>query len=291
MIKTIEHNSPDLKNNKVAVFDFDWTLVCPYKTAIWSRNREDWRFLYSNTKNKIEEYYENGYSIIIVTYQSKKYKLSMLQDFADTFDNIPLFIVIGDKDSKKDFDLIDYLEVQTFDSNSFYCGDADGEEGSWSDMDLLFAKRNKLTFYKPSVLFRTDVKIDGNHNMIIMCGSPGSGKSTFVRDVIQPMGYTVVSSDDYKSNTKKIQKVIKDLFKKGIDKIVVDGCNPTLKNRQAYIDMLEDNKTYTTIYLNTPRCIAMERNNNREARVPDVAINMWFTRFEDTNIDTIVDTL
>lgn len=299
MITEIKHNSPELTNDKLAVFDFDWTLIRPKGATTWCCNREDWQLLYNNAIEVLRDFHQKGYTIIIVTYQTRTYKIDMLNDFIQIFD-IPVFLLISDKETKKDFDLVDHLQLSgSFHISSFYCGDADGLPGSWSDMDRVFAERNGIKFYTPteifgientSIFFKTDNDLDNLDDVIIMCGSPGAGKSSFVREHISPKGYTVVASDDYKGNKKKMAKMITSLLKDG-HRVVIDGCNPIQKNRQDWIDVIGD-KSHTIIHIDTPKTFALERNSKRTIhKVPAVAIHNWFKRFENTNIDIVVKTV
>lgn len=291
MITEIQHKSPNLSNNKLAVFDFDWTLVCPEKSQKFSCNKDDWRFLYQNVKDVLNNYHQQGYTLIIVTYQTREYKIEMIHNVIKVID-IPIYVLIGDGDTKKDFILSDYLSNdKNLTNDKFYCGDADGSVGSWSDMDRVFAEKNGLVFYTPPEIFgwNTGSSLEDLKDVIIMCGSPGSGKSTFVREYIEPKGYRVVASDNYNSDKRKISKAIKILLKEG-HKIVLDRCNPTQKDRQEWIDISD--KSYTIIHMDVPKSIAIERVKTRTTQksVPVIAINTWYKKFENTNIDIVVNT-
>lgn len=302
VVQVINHKNPDLTNKQIAGFDFDWTLVCPKGPTTWCCNRYDWKFLYTNCKEILQGYHNIGMTIVIVTYQSRAYKIEMLNDFLEQF-NFPICLIISDSDTQKDFNLKDFLrlgENEEIDQlTSFYCGDADGEKGSWSDMDYKFAMKNNIQFFKPQEIFRTksnikiefgsdtDFEILKNYDVIIMCGSPGSGKSTFVKQQIEPNGFTILSSDEYKSNKTKMAKVLKSMISNK-QKIVIDACNPTLENRNYWINIIKD-ASYVVVYIDIEKSVALERNNKRDAKISQIAIHTWFKRFEDTEIDIIVN--
>lgn len=307
-MEIIKHNTPDITNPKIAGFDFDNTLVCPKGDTTFCRKRDDWKLLFSNTRDVLTKYHKDGYTVVIVTYQSKKYKREMIKDFANTFD-IPLYIIIGDKDTKKDFDIIDYLELpkgtSALDQDSFYCGDANGKKnGAWSDIDLVFAERNNLKFYLPGHLFNDNDKTDDcpleslsledntdldtldNYDVVVMCGSQGSGKSTFVRKELVPRGFEVISGDEYKSNKAKMLKVLKTMISEG-KRVVIDSTNATLQNREHW----NCGSKTITIHIDTPKQVAMERNSKRTTgKVPAVAIHKWFKNFDPTDIGIVVKT-
>ena len=300
VIQVLEHNCPDLTNKRIAGFDFDWTLVCPKGPTTWSCNRYDWKYLYKNCNEILSSYDDMGMTIVIVTYQSRTYKIEMLQDFLQQLD-IPAYIIVSDTETQKNFSLKEYLKIDgDIDTTvSFYCGDADGEIGSWSDMDYKFAIKNNIQFFRPDQIFGSknvkdieftcvkDFDMIDNYDIIIMCGSPGSGKSTFVTQQVKPRGFTVLSSDQYKSNKKKMAKELNSMI--SIDKkVVIDACNPTLENRNYWINIVKD-KSYAVIYIENEKSIALERNNKRVNKVPQIAIHTWYKRFEHVNIDMIVN--
>ena len=77
-----ENNNPIIKklNNyrfrqKMAMFDYDWTLVKPKSNGTFSKNENDWTWLTENVPNVIKEYYKKGYSINIISNQRKNYKM------------------------------------------------------------------------------------------------------------------------------------------------------------------------------------------------------------------------
>lgn len=294
MITKMSNSATPIKlSTKLAVFDFDWTLICPKNGTTWSSNKDDWKFLYDNTTDILKQYHIQGYSIVIVTYQSRQYKIDMIHEIITMFqDVIPITVIVSDKQTKKDFDIMDYLDTDIIDINtSFYCGDADGEQGSWSDMDRKFAEKNKLTFYKPADLFADNQVVSDtsmfpdmlntilNTTLIIMCGSPASGKSTFVKEHLIPLGFSVVSSDTYNGNKKKMKKDTRKLIENK-KRVVIDACNPTLLNRQDWRD-IDTNMCTTTILMDAEKVLTIDRNSKRTVdKVPPVAIHSWYKRFE-----------
>ena len=79
---------------KMASFDFDWTLVCPKDGRTFPKNIEDWEWLYEGIKAKIKWYSNNGYMIVIFTNQSKEWKHSQIKNVMIMLE-IPVFVVVA----------------------------------------------------------------------------------------------------------------------------------------------------------------------------------------------------
>ena len=79
---------------KMASFDYDWTIVNPKDGKTFPTNINDWQWLYPDVPNKIKKYYEDGYMIVIFTNQSKTWKYEQIKLVIKTLE-IPVFIVIA----------------------------------------------------------------------------------------------------------------------------------------------------------------------------------------------------
>ena len=124
---------------KVASFDYDWTLVKPKNNKQFPTNIDDWCWLYDNVGDKIKQYYNNGFMIVIFTNQSKKWKIIQIKKALKTLE-IPITIVVAtEKDKYKPnrlmFDELfkDYLiKIK----KSFFVGDALGRKNDFSVISL-----------------------------------------------------------------------------------------------------------------------------------------------------------
>ena len=56
---------------KLAIFDYDWTLVKPKTNGTFSKNVNDWMWLTENVPDIIKKLYDKGYSINIISNQRK----------------------------------------------------------------------------------------------------------------------------------------------------------------------------------------------------------------------------
>ena len=280
----IDHLEANITNNKIAGFDLDWTLIKPKEDRLFNKDEHDWDLLYKSCLNTLSKYNENGYTIIIVTYNTKSFKVKLINNFLKDC-NFPIYVIISDNIIFKNFNLIDYLNVTNLHTDSFYCGDAGGEKHDWSDMDIKFATRNLIKYYRPHEIFNdnyiyqfNDFSENITENIIIMCGSPASGKTTFINNNL--MDYNIISSDQFKSNKNNMKKKFKELIANGIDKIVIDACNASVLSRKFWIDLVPENFNYKIIKINVDKCIAIERNAKRYNKVPVVVIYKWFKNYE-----------
>ena len=56
---------------KMAIFDYDWTLVKPKSNGTFAKNENDWVWLTEKVPIIIKELYDKGYSINIISNQRK----------------------------------------------------------------------------------------------------------------------------------------------------------------------------------------------------------------------------
>lgn len=180
--------------------------------------------------------------------------------------------------------------------SSFYVGDAAGREKNWapkrnkdhSIADRLFALNIGLKFYTPEEYFlkqkpvpfkmpEFDPRLGTSHltypdlsyhklHVVIMVGGPGSGKSTFVNDVLLPKGY-VHASRDKLGTWQKCVKVMEEGLDKGKN-VVIDNTNVDKEARQRFIQAA---KRYNA----DVRCFVMDvsieqmRHNNKFREMTD----------------------
>ncbi|KAJ9656194.1 DNA kinase/phosphatase Pnk1 [Neophaeococcomyces mojaviensis] len=166
--------------------------------------------------------------------------------------------------------------------NSFYVGDAAGREQTdqrrkdhaTSDRDL--AANIGIKFQTPEEFFlgletepylhsfepreilesalssqqpKTPFTKQHNQELVIFCGSPGAGKSSFYWKVLKPQGYERVNQDILKTRDKCI-KVARQLLGAG-SSVVVDNTNRDREARKYWVDVARDTKVpIRCIYFN-----------------------------------------
>jgi len=69
----IKHFTPRFRS-KICFIDYDSTIVKPTK-GVFPKDVNDWTYLRKNVKDVIKSQYAKGYMIVIVTNQSKEWKI------------------------------------------------------------------------------------------------------------------------------------------------------------------------------------------------------------------------
>ncbi|XP_075216122.1 polynucleotide kinase 3'-phosphatase isoform X2 [Lycorma delicatula] len=207
-------------------------------------------------------------------------------------------------------------------NESFFVGDAAGREQNWmpkkkkdfSSADRLFALNIGLKFHTPEAHFLNQpegkyklpefIPSSLDHNLpisdsnlisdtkevVVMVGSPGSGKSFFVKTYMVPAGYVHVNRDTLGS----WQRCISDMehaLSSG-KSVVIDNTNPDKMSRKRYLDIAMNKKIPCRCFvLNTTIQHAMHNNKFRrlthEDHVPvnDIIINSYKKKFESPTKD------
>jgi bifunctional polynucleotide phosphatase/kinase len=144
---------------KMAMFDYDWTLVRPLSNGTFSKSLDDWKWITEKVPEILQKYYDKGFCIVIISNQSKntKMKLQQIINVLSTL-NIPSLISVGydDNDKKPNTTMFDIIiKNKKIDmKKSFFVGDALGRKGDWSDSDKKFAENiNIKNIYSPDDIF------------------------------------------------------------------------------------------------------------------------------------------
>jgi bifunctional polynucleotide phosphatase/kinase len=260
--------------NKIAAFDYDWTLVKPKSNGTFPKNIDDWEWLRPNVPDILKNYYKNGYSIMVFTNQSKFWKIDQIKLVLDTL-KIPIIVAIAtDKSEYKPNPQMfnDIVSKEWNKSKSFFVGDALGRPNDWSDTDKLFANTIGINIKTPEEIFPFEQKSVSSSNkikkvnhqeIIILTGYPGSGKSTIAKNIFEPKDYIIINGDELKTSKNMVKKAI-PLLKNG-KSIVFDATNPTIEKRAEYIQLAKQNNISSRcIYVSTSMDESIARNNLRE---------------------------
>ena len=147
--------------------------------------------------------------------------------------------------------------------------------------------------------------------MIIMVGSPASGKTTLTHLIQEKakknnLEWGILSLDIEKTKKKMKDKIAK-LLNDGIDGVIIDATNSTKENRKEWLDVLEKvNPDFKAIcvYLNVPKDLVLHLNELRGIKktidpsyhsknVPTVAIHTYWKKLEkpdkDENFKEIIE--
>ena len=273
--------------NKMAAFDYDWTLVNPKNANTFPKNVDDWEWIYPNVPDKLKQYHKEGYMIVIFTNQTKKWKCDQIKHVAERL-AIPLFVVIAmDKKKHKPnpimFNTL-FVEHTIDTSESFFVGDAIGRKNDFSDRDMVFAETIGLTWFPPEKIFceKTpifdiiNIPLSNTPEIIIMTGFPGAGKSTIARHICQNKNYIHIQGDVYKTSTKMIKASIEHIIQG--KSIIFDATNSSFKKRLEYITIANKyNLPITCVHVSVSSNIAFKRNRLRmdKKQVPKIAYSVY----------------
>lgn len=281
--------------NKLAIFDYDWTLVSPKEGRTFPKDISDWVWLYKDIPLSLKKYFDKDYMIIVVTNQSKKWKIEQIKEVLKPL-NIPISIIIcTDKLTyKPDTKLFNEYIEQYDKSQSFFVGDALGRTSDYSDSDKVFSENLGIKYYSPESIFYNvkdnkvelsqydKIELDKNVKyIIIMVGYPGSGKSTIAKYLCDKYDIEYISGDIYKQQPKMI-KVAKSHIVNGRS-ILFDATNSSSKKREKYIELCNVNRyTCICIYNSTDELESFRRNKQRDEtkQVPKIAYSIYNKYFE-----------
>lgn len=310
---------------KWAMFDLDSTLIKP---KIGKKgggkgfpiDENDWQWNYTNVPNTLKKMSKNGYSLIIISNQGgmsqgkQTYEVwtSKLNQICENL-NLELYI-FGATDHNKYrkpyptwiYELVPNKYSDELNRNeSFYCGDACGRKGDFSDTDYKFAINCMIKFKTPEQFFLNsnevipkiiypetwkDIK---NYNpefkpepkeMIIMMGFQGSGKSFISNQIKNNHGYEVINQDSL-TTKKKCINIAKENMQKGLS-LIIDSTNPDVLSRKAWIDLAKKNKyNVRLIHVTTSKELSKHNNYFRHwvtgvKVVPEIAYRIYTGKFK-----------
>lgn len=269
---------------RVAAFDLDWTLIRTIRGK-FPKDANDWAFL-PNRISTLKVYRDAGYILVIFTNQlSTGAKQTML---LSRINNViaalakegisPWVLVSTNKDMYRKPDIgmwnvfaqyINPLDKQS----SLYVGDAAGRPQDFDNTDRIFAQNIGILFYTPEEIFpNNSVTIPDTQTMFIFLGQPGSGKTSFYTQQLEPHGWIHANQDILKTQPKMLNTV-KAALSSG-KSVAVDATNPTADKRRQYIMLAAEYQIPTLI-------IYFVRdghgwNDLRNNPVPNIAYNVYY---------------
>ncbi|EYE99471.1 putative DNA 3'-phosphatase Tpp1 [Aspergillus ruber CBS 135680] len=216
--------------------------------------------------------------------------------------------------------LEDYdLDVEGVDlKSSFFVGDAAGRRGDHSLVDRGFAVNIGVDFKTPEEFFLNQAPEafekpfdpasylhTGEQDLplftrlhplelVIFCGSPGAGKSTFYWNNLESLGYERVNQDILKSRPKCL-KVAREHLIDG-KSVAVDNTNADPETRAHWTALAKDLKIpiRCVLFLTSPELCkhnnaarAVNRTLNPESRtsLPGIAFGDFGRRFKEPSLD------
>lgn len=204
-------------------------------------------------------------------------------------------------------------------SESFFVGDAAGRAKNWTPKtvkdhslaDRLFALNVGLTFYTPEEFFLSAKSVSFTmpefdpralivsdfvppistdiQEVILMVGSPGSGKSFFCKTHLIPKGYAHVNRDTLGSWQKCIRILVNHIQEKR--SVVIDNTNPDRESRKRYIEVVKKHGVKCRCFLMDTSFKQAEHNNQfRELTdkthvpVTNIVLRSYRKQFQDPDL-------
>ncbi|RDA85857.1 hypothetical protein CP532_4904 [Ophiocordyceps camponoti-leonardi (nom. inval.)] len=137
------------------------------------------------------------------------------------------------------------------------------------------------------------LKTNNERDVILFCGPPGAGKSTFYRNHLQPLGYERINQDTLKSREKCV-RTAKELLSDGCS-VVIDNTNADPETRAIWVGLAKKSGIpIRCLWFKTPMQVcehndavrALNPSLNPEARtaLPKLAFNSFSSRFRQPKL-------
>lgn len=293
---------------KYTLLDYDGTIVRPKDGRRFPKDPSDWEYTSDNVKSRLLHLEEDGHRLLVYTHQSKPWKrehiLKSLKSLG--LGCIEVFICWYNRGqalppwSKPHRDMFDYScklasgIPSQLPAYTIFVGDAAGRTGDHADSDLFFAKSIGVTFKTPEEFFTwnpswlyPDISswCSTGPEVIVLCGSPASGKTTFSKYLVDNLDNAFAfHGDDYKSNLKKLLNDAKMAVTQG-KTVIIDMTMRTRKSRDQVPSSIGAGHRIRTVYFDISKTTSLRLNQQRENRVPAIAIHSYFKHFEPLGDD------
>jgi len=291
-------NDPQVKN-KVAAFDYDWTLVKPLDGRTHAKDANDRQWFRESVPGVLRNLHERDFALVVFTNQTHQWKVGAIRAQLELL-GLPMTVLIGfaKDDRKPSTAMWEHFTGANCDRrSSFYVGDAAGRKGDWSDTDKLFAEAIALKFKVPEDVFPYVPKyvapdavqpITKMREVVVLVGYPGSGKSTVALRLAESGNAQLIDGDSLKTAAKMVKAAMACAPLSPI----FDATNGTLARRAPYIAFAKAHGLHVrAIWIDAPIDVAMANAAYRESlsseapHIPKVAFYTYRKRFEEPTLE------
>ena len=141
-------------------FDIDGTIITPKSGRKFPIDENDWKFLYDNTKEKLQELSKNNTIIFISnqaglkTIEKRKLWIKKISRIINILGiNISVFVSFDYDSYRKPLTGFFNKFIKYDKTKTVYCGDACGRKNDFSDSDMKFALNLGIKFITSEELF------------------------------------------------------------------------------------------------------------------------------------------
>ncbi len=345
--KELIYSLPKKGFTKVAFFDLDHTLIRPKNGRVFPKDGNDFEYTYENVIDRIDDYIQKKYMICILSNQggllhpkNQKKRADMIDKLNQIFpkrlnqDHIAIFLACGYNYYRKAHTGVfsfyeDHYQLKIDKKNSFFCGDALGRSGDFSDTDYYFGYNCGIRVFSPESFFENkmvpyvfenpahhklissffskerkekkmailrEIKKINKQKVIMMIGSPASGKSTFSR-FLPAKSYLHCESDVYQG---KMEACVKSALEASTN-LVIDATNATKTIRKKYIDLAKKaNKDLSIIAVYIPyhkeeiahmAHYRIERSKGTVPPLPEIALRIYQSKYQKPEVSEGFDAI
>jgi len=310
VIGSTGHDISKFQGKKIAAFDLDDTLLKYFK-----QNQGKYELYDKVIIEKINKLVSDGFLIVIVTNQSSltkkfdKWSGKVMKMIEILGVDITVFVACSDNMYRKPRIGIWEEFIDGDVRSSFYCGDAGGLDGDFSDTDLKFAWNIGIKFiHRNEFLYDRVLNcvpkyftlLTSNENtefvpdspeIIINVGFPGSGKSTYASENILKHGYIHINQDQIKTNKKCTDMMIKTINEG--KSCVIDNTNLSVASRGVFLEIAKKNNIKCRCLLfDTPLEVCQHNNYYRNyvskgaiKVVPKMVYNMMKKSYQEPTLN------
>lgn len=324
---------PDKKNiqsidkyKSIYAIDLDHTLIEPKSKSIYPKNYDDWKIKYDDFYKLFKD---NTNLYVIYSNQSKLIN-DEIENFCKKINNVMkelkinifVFISIGKNYYRKPCIGMYELFKKFIDDDikyRYYIGDAGGREKDFSYSDRAFAYNIRYEYLTPEELFniknnepytlgildnyinkkisykkRYDLPLTFDKlTMILLCGYPGSGKTSLYNKYYKNTDIVYISSDILQKKPLILKETENALINN--KNVIIDALNYNINQRKLYINIAKKYNADVLLYhITTSNQLSLHLNYIRACKyyrqykewklIPEIVYKVYKSKYIEPSI-------